>query len=185
MDCPFALEFTARHGEREHGRRASLRRIADSEGVSVSARRMSTRGNVPPRGFTLVEMLVAIAVAGILVSLLLPAVHAARGAARRMQCKNHLKQIALALLQYESAQQCFPPGRMLPDWSAHGVPLTSYTNYNSVNQIPHSGSLDGISLSPYLLTPLPRAVEHLRSDRLLGSHHGPHGDRWHSDEHEL
>jgi len=60
--------------------------------------------------FTLVELLVVIAIIGILVALLLPAIQAAREAARRAQCKNHLRQIALACLNYESSNKTFPAG---------------------------------------------------------------------------
>jgi prepilin-type N-terminal cleavage/methylation domain-containing protein/prepilin-type processing-associated H-X9-DG protein len=70
----------------------------------------------PPNGFTLVELLVVVAIIGILVGLLLPAVQAAREAARRGSCQNNLKQIGLAIQNYESAKKVYPPGAVWDRW---------------------------------------------------------------------
>lgn len=96
-----------------------------------------TKRRVPRRrGFTLVELLVVIAIIGILIALLLPAVQAAREAARRSSCANHLRQLGVALHSYESAVKAYPPSFCI-------VPNTTLTGNNG------SWSIHG-RLLPYL-----------------------------------
>src|SRR6188472_4634039 len=92
------------------------------------------------RAFTLVELLVVIAIIGVLVALLLPAVQAARESARRMQCSNKLKQIGLALQNYESSSKSLPIGSLWargptinPGWGmSWWVRIMPYLELNSL-----------------------------------------------------
>lgn len=113
----------------------------------MRAFRAPSRDRRPGReGFTIIELLVVIAIIGILAGLLLPAIHAARESARRLQCANNLRQIALAITSYESAHGSYPvtstgPNRLTPplgggmySWMAAILPQIDLASlYNGID----------------------------------------------------
>lgn len=112
------------------------------------------------RGFTLVELLVVIAIIGVLVGLLLPAVQAAREAARRLQCSNNLRQLGLAMHNYESAVRRIPPSACVnprttanASWSIHGRLFPYLEQNNLANQIDLSRNWTNFPVLSYYRVP--------------------------------
>lgn len=95
----------------------------------------SSSADIRRRGFTLVELLVVIAIIGVLVALLLPAVQSAREAARRATCQSNLRNVALAVLGYESAQEKPPHGMSFPKALAPGMGTLQTYNANWVIRV--------------------------------------------------
>ncbi len=109
---------------------------------------MTLHRNFRRSGFTLIELLVVIAIIGVLIALLLPAVQSAREAARRTQCTNNMKQIGLALHNYESAHGSFPFGAMTYDQSRDagtslGNPRMNHTFFNYILTFVEQGNMYG------------------------------------------
>jgi len=120
------------------------------------------------RGFTLIELLVVIAIIAVLIALLLPAVQQAREAARRTQCKNGLKQIGIALMNYHETRTTFPPGYVSlfdssgndtgPGWGWGAMilpemdqaPLTGVATFGQPIEAPVNATIRVASLAAYL-----------------------------------
>lgn len=96
-----------------------------------------------PRGFTLIEALVATAIISVLMALMLPAVHQAREAARRAQCRNQLRQLAIGLHSYHSDHAVLPAGAIIGDWSWKAFILPQIDQAALYSQINFGNNFNG------------------------------------------
>lgn len=133
------------------------------------------RRNQPGRGFTLIELLVVIAIIAILIALLLPAVQQAREAARRTQCKNNLKQLALAVHNYMDTNKYLPPSATVDlsvtvtgnngSWGVHGRLLNFLEQDNLFNIVDLNVAWDFQTPIDGLRIPLFQCPSEIKADQ--------------------